>query len=65
VDDRHHVAIQEGATAGLSRTGDGNLGRGAHVHIHASDQVMRTATTMYREMDLRFWQEQEEAAKLA
>jgi len=26
---------------------------------------MRTATTMYREMDLLFWQEQAEAAKLA
>jgi len=26
---------------------------------------MRTATTMYREMDLRFLQEQAEAAKLA
>jgi len=26
---------------------------------------MRTATTLYRAMDLRFWQEQAEAAKLA
>ena len=52
MDDRHHIATQEAA-------------RGAHVHIHASDQVMKTATTMFREMDLRFLQEQAEAAKLA
>jgi hypothetical protein len=38
---------------------------GPRVHLHASDQVMRTATTMYREMDLQYWQEQAEAAKLA
>jgi len=28
-----------------------------HRHLHGSDPVMRTATTMYRAMDLRFLQE--------
>ena len=46
----------------------------AHCHLglgklyrHAGDQAgaeehLQTATTMYREMDMRFWREQAEAA---
>ena len=41
------------------------LGRELEIWAAGPPQVMRTATTLYRAMDLRFWQEQAEAAKLA
>jgi hypothetical protein len=32
-----------------------------HLHVHASGQVIKTATMIYREMDMQYWLEQAEA----
>src|SRR5882724_326493 len=42
---------------------EGLGGPRVHLHVHASGQVLRTGTSMYRDTDMRFWLVQAEAER--